>query len=166
MNKPCFTETSSYSSWPSRPYDGRGSRRLEGTLEATLRTRVSGQAASMLQRSPLRQLRLFEAFQGLFLRFVDVENQRKLRHHENVLDLLVHRAELHLGAPFGVAGVSPDQDAEGDAVHERGLPQVDQELLVPGFGQLPDFGLELVRLLAAQKHSLRGEHRDVADGSD
>src|SRR6185503_2509407 len=156
MNNPCLTETSSYSSWASRPVAAR--------LETT-RGDLCG-SSSMDQTSPLRQPRLFEARQRVLLRIVHLEHQRKLGNHEDVLNLLVHRAELHLGPALGVVRMSADQDAEGDAVHERRLPQVDQELLVSRFGQLPDLGLELVGLLAAQEHSLRGEHRDVADGSD
>src|SRR5678816_1204853 len=149
MNNPCFTEPSlriRFDASPSR------ARSLEGNFP------------SMPPSSPVGQDRLFEADQGLLLRIVHVEHQRELGHHEDVLDLLVHRAELHLGAALGVARVSRDEDAQGDAVHERGLPQVDEELLVPRLGQLPDLGLELIGLLASQEHSLRGEHRDIADG--
>src|SRR5258705_4822705 len=99
MNTPCFTSTSSYSS---------GANRLSLSCEY---------AAG----SPLRQPRLFEALQRLLLGIVDVEHQRKFGHDEDILDLLIHRAELHLGAPLGVVAVGRDQHAQGDAVHERRL---------------------------------------------
>src|SRR5947199_9022344 len=89
MNNPCFTETSSYSSWASRSPDSGAAR---DDTRGPLRLNVgpdSGRASSMDQTSPLRQHRLFEAFQGVLLRFVHLEHQGELGHDENVLDLLV-----------------------------------------------------------------------------
>src|SRR5512147_2741844 len=104
--------------------------------------------------------RLLEAGDGLRLLVVDLEDEGELRDDEDALDLLVHRAELELRVALRVIGVPRDQDAEGYAVHEGRLPQVDEQLAVASLGELLDLPLQLVGLLAAQEHSLGGEDGD------
>src|SRR5439155_20962364 len=172
MNKPCFTETSFNHCDASRSLVRY---RLDTTRGAPHKLHAGpalGQTLSMLQGSPARQgmpvpgTILLETLQGLLLGVVHVEDQRELGHHEDVLDLLVHRGELHLRPPLGVARVAADQHAQRDAVHEGGVPEIDEELLVSRLRQLANLGLELVRLLAPEKHPLGGENRDVPHRSD
>src|SRR5262245_4031596 len=113
-------------------------------------------------RSLLVLLRLREARDRLVLAVVHIEAERQLGDDEDVLDPLVHAAQLQLTLPLGLVRVPGDEHTQGSRVDVLGLAEVDDQVQVALGRQVADELLQLVRLLASHQVATgRGNHDPV-----